>query len=55
MDTVTLSSKFEFMIPRNIRRRMSLKPGEKFKVVGYDDRIEFIQIKPMKSMRGFLS
>ena len=54
MDTVTLSSKFQIMIPKNIRRQMSLKPGEKFKVVGYDDRIEFIQIKPMKSTRGFL-
>ena len=46
--------RIQIMIPKNIRRQMSLKPGEKFKVVGYDDRIEFIQIKPMKSTRGFL-
>ena len=54
MDTVTLSTKFQVVIPKSIRRQLALKPGEKFKVVSYDNRIEFILLKPMKHMRGFL-
>ncbi len=54
MDTVTLSPKFQVVIPRRVRERMNLQPGEKFQVIGFDDRIEFIPIRPMSEMRGFL-
>lgn len=54
MDTVTLSPKFQVVIPRRIRERMNLNPGEKIEVIGYDDRIELVPIRPMSEMRGFL-
>ena len=54
MDTVTLSPKFQVVILRRIRERMSLKPGEKIQVISYDDRIELAPIRPMSEMRGFL-
>ena len=54
MDTVTLSPKFQVVIPRRIRERMGLKPGEKIQVISYDDRIELVPIRPMSEMRGFL-
>lgn len=54
MNSVTLSPKFQVVIPRQVRERMNLQPGEKFQVIGFEDRIEFIPIRPMFEMRGFL-
>ena len=54
MDTVTLSPKFQVVIPKRVRRKMSLCAGEKFEVISFDDRIELIPVRPMSQMRGFL-
>ncbi len=54
MDTVVLTSNFQVEIPRRVRERLDLKPGKKFQVISYDDRIELIPIRPMAEMRGFL-
>jgi AbrB family looped-hinge helix DNA binding protein len=54
MNTVTLSPKFQVVIPQRVREHMHLRPGEKFQVIGFDDRIELIPIRPMSEMRGFL-
>lgn len=54
MNTVTLSPKFQVVIPRRVRERMHLRPGEKFQVIGFKDRIELIPLRPMSEMRGFL-
>ena len=54
MDTVTLSPKFQVVIPKRIRERMCLRPGEKLQVISFDDRIELIPVRPMAEMKGFL-
>lgn len=54
MDTVTVSPKFQVVIPKSIRRKMALEPGQKFQVIQMEDRIEFILVKDVKTMRGFL-
>ncbi len=54
MDTVTLSPRFQVVIPRSVRRHMNLKPGEKFHIISFENRIELIPIVPMSQMRGFL-
>ena len=54
MDTVTLSEEFQLVIPKAIREELHLKPGEKFRVLRFGDRLEFIPVRPMKKMRGFL-
>ena len=54
MTTVTVSPKFQVVIPQAIREALGLKPGQKVLAIQYDDRIEFIPIKPARSMRGFL-
>lgn len=53
-DTVILSPKFQVVIPQAIREALSLTPGEKFRVLRYSDRVEFIPVRPIKEMRGFL-
>ena len=52
MTTVTLSTKYQVVIPREVRQSLHLRPGKKYQVMAYGDRIEFIPIRPIKSMRG---
>jgi AbrB family looped-hinge helix DNA binding protein len=54
MKTVTVSPKFQVVIPREVRDSLSIKPGEKMQVINYADRIELVPIRKMKDMRGFL-
>ncbi len=54
MNTVTLSPKFQVVIPQSIRKALHLKAGEQLRVLRYGDRVEFIPVRPMQEMRGFL-
>ncbi len=54
METVTISPKFQVVIPQSVREALGLQPGEKVQVLSYEDRIEFIPVKKLKKMRGFL-
>ena len=54
MDAVTVSPKYQIVIPRSVRERMRIHPGERLQVISFDDRIELIPVRPMRSMRGFL-
>lgn len=54
MNVVTISPKFQVVIPREIREGLGLEPGQRVQALAYENRIEFIPVRPMKSMRGFL-
>lgn len=54
MDTVTISPKFQVVIPRGIRKSLGLVPGQKVQALVYEDRIELIPLRPIRKMRGFL-
>ena len=54
MATVTISPKFQVVIPKEIRERMKLKPGQKVKVFLFEGRIELVPVRPLSQMRGFL-
>jgi len=54
METVTISPKFQVVIPRVVRESLGIKPGQKVQVILYDNRIELVPVKPAKKMRGFL-
>lgn len=54
MNTVTISPKFQVVIPQTIRKSLGLQPGQTVQAILYENRIELIPIKPMPSMRGFL-
>jgi AbrB family looped-hinge helix DNA binding protein len=54
MDTVTLSPKFQVVIPLAIREALHLSAGEKLRVLRYGDRVEFIPVRTIQQMRGFL-
>jgi AbrB family looped-hinge helix DNA binding protein len=54
MDTVTLSPTFQVVIPQAIREALHLRAGEKLRVFRYANRVEFIPVRPIQQMRGFL-
>ncbi len=54
MHTVTISSKYQVVIPKKIRANLDLKPGQKVQVISYKGRVELIPQQSMEHMRGFL-
>ena len=54
METLTISPKFQVVIPKAIRERLGLLPGQKVQAVLYGDRIELIPLQPARRLRGFL-
>jgi AbrB family looped-hinge helix DNA binding protein len=52
--TVTISPKYQVVIPKEIRQKLKLSPGQKVQTIAYDDRIELIPVVPIKKMKGFL-
>lgn len=54
MDVVTISPKFQVVIPRAVRERLNLAPGQKVQALVVDDRIELIPLRPARALRGFL-
>jgi AbrB family looped-hinge helix DNA binding protein len=54
MGTLTISPKFQVVIPKPIRDKLRLSPGQKIQAILYNNRIELIPVRPIKDMRGFL-
>ena len=54
MSVVTISPKYQVVIPQKIREAMDLEPGQKVQAIQYENRIEFIPVRSAKSMRGFV-
>lgn len=55
MNRVTVSPKYQVVIPRDLRRLLNIQPGQKLKARIQDDRIELIPEQPMTAARGFLA
>lgn len=54
METVTLSSKYQVVIPRSVRARLGLRPGMRLQVVEYKGRVEFLPVRKAAELRGLL-
>lgn len=54
MTTVTISPKYQVVIPKTVRESLKVKPGQKMQVVQYENRIEFIIDREVKALRGIL-
>jgi len=52
MNTVTVSTKFQVVIPKQVREDMGLKAGSSFEIVSYGNRIELIPLQPIKKLKG---
>ena len=54
METVTVSPKFQIVIPRKVREVLGIQIGHKIQVIAYENRIELVPVRPAKEARGFL-
>jgi AbrB family looped-hinge helix DNA binding protein len=54
MDTVTISPKYQVVIPRAIREKWNVKPGQKVRFIIYGNRLEIVPVRDIKEARGFL-
>ena len=54
MQTVTVSPKYQVVIPKSVREAMQLRPGQKLMVIEYEGRIELIPDKDISELKGFL-
>ena len=54
MTTVTVSPKYQVVIPKEVRESLGIVSGQKVQVLTYQNRIELIPIKPLKQLKGFL-
>lgn len=54
MDTVTISPKYQVVIPRSVRDDINIRPGQKIQVIAYGNRIELVPVTPIEKTRGFL-
>ncbi len=54
MDTATISPKYQVVIPRAIREKWNVKPGQKVRFIIYGNRLEIVPVRDIKAARGFL-
>jgi AbrB family looped-hinge helix DNA binding protein len=54
MESVTISPKFQVVIPKRLRNALKLLPGQKVQMVVYDNRIEMIPLRNISEIKGFL-
>jgi bifunctional DNA-binding transcriptional regulator/antitoxin component of YhaV-PrlF toxin-antitoxin module len=53
VDAVTLSSKFQVVIPRRVRQALAWRPGVKLQALIVGDAVQFVPVQPMAASRGF--
>lgn len=54
MEPVTISSKYQVVIPREVREQFNLKPGQKVMFIPYNNTLRMVVVSPMKAARGML-
>lgn len=54
MHTVTISPRFQIVIPAAIRAQLKLRAGQKMHALVFDDRIELLPVRPARELKGFL-
>jgi AbrB family looped-hinge helix DNA binding protein len=53
VETVTVSPKYQVVIPKNVRKALGIRVGQKIQVVVYEGRIELVPVTPVEKLRGF--
>jgi len=52
MSTVTVSPKFQVVIPRGARESLHIRPGQKLNVLVYNGQLRFIPVRSLRELRG---
>jgi AbrB family looped-hinge helix DNA binding protein len=54
MQSITVSPKYQVVIPKTVRKALNIRPGQKMQVVEYAGRIELIPERDIRELRGFV-
>jgi AbrB family looped-hinge helix DNA binding protein len=54
MEAITVSPKFQVVIPQKVRERLNIQRGQKMQVIAYDNRVVLIPLRPIQEARGSL-
>jgi len=54
MKRITISPKYQVVIPKEVREALGLKPGQKLQAIAFGDRIELVPVRPVQELRGLL-
>jgi AbrB family looped-hinge helix DNA binding protein len=54
MPTVTVSPKFQVVIPKEVREAMNITPGQKVQMMIYRGNIVLVPLRPIEELRGIL-
>ena len=54
MSVVTISSRYQVVVPRDVRERLDLRPGQKVQALPFKGRVELIPLEPIEAARGFV-
>jgi len=52
MTVVTVSSKYQVVIPKDVRERTGIRPGQKMQVFAIGSRVELVPVEPIENLRG---
>jgi AbrB family looped-hinge helix DNA binding protein len=55
METVTVSKKYQVVIPEKLRKQAKIKPGDKMVAITKHGIIQYIPVRPIKETKGFIS
>ncbi len=54
MTVVTVSPKYQIGIPKDVRERLGIRPGQKIQAFAVGQKIELVPVEPLEDLRGFL-
>ncbi len=54
MTVVTISSRYQIVIPSGVREQLRLSPGQKVRAMAFKGRVELIPMEPIEAARGFV-
>lgn len=54
MTIVTISSRYQIVIPKDVREQLALQPGQKVQALPFKGRVELIPLDPIEAARGFV-
>lgn len=54
MNAVTVSTKYQVVIPQKVRQALNIQPGQKMQVIEYGNHIVMIPVRPIEDARGSL-
>jgi len=54
MEMVTVSKKYQMVIPQRLRKKAGIKPGDKMIALTKHGIIQYIPVRPLKETEGFI-